>query len=69
MIHRILFDDASDELTVCFTSGANYVYSAVPRAAFEALKGAASAGAYFNGCIKGRFACRPDPQRRRFRPE
>jgi hypothetical protein len=33
---------------------------------FDALKSAASAGAFFNQCIKGRFACRPAT--RSFRP-
>ena len=66
MIERALFDEAAQELTICFKAGRKYVYSDVPRAVFEALKGAASAGAYFNDCIKGRFACRSES--RRFRP-
>jgi hypothetical protein len=67
MIDRAAFDEGSQELTLCFKAGRNYIYSGVPRAVFDALKSAASAGAYFNACIKGRFACRPDPPRR-FRP-
>ena len=67
MIDRILFDDDAQELTICFKGSGKYIYSAVPQAIFDALKTAASAGAYFNRCIKGRFACRPDPERR-FRP-
>lgn len=66
MIDRALFDEGSQELTICFKEGRKYIYSGVPRAVFDALKTAASAGAYFNQCIKGRFACRPEP--RRFRP-
>ena len=69
MIDRILFDEDAQELTICFRAGAKYVYSGVPRAIYDALKSAASAGAYFNRFIKGRFSCRPDPQRRRFRPD
>jgi hypothetical protein len=67
MIDRALFDESARELTICFKAGRKYVYSDVPRAVFDALKTAASAGAYFNDCIKGRFDCRPDPPRR-FRP-
>ena len=67
MIERALFDEAAQELTICFKAGRKYIYSGVPGAVFDALKSAASAGAYFNDCIKGRFACRSDPARR-FRP-
>jgi len=67
LIDRAVFDDAAGELTLCFKAGRNYIYSGVPRAVFDALKSAASAGAYFNNRIKGRFPCRPDPPRR-FRP-
>ncbi len=66
MIDRAVFDEASEELTICFKAGRKYIYSGVPRAVFDALKTAASAGAYFNDCIKGRFACRAEG--RRFRP-
>ena len=68
LIERVLFDEEAAELVVCFRAGRKYIYSGVPRAIFDALRSAASAGAYFNRCIKGRFACRPDPERRRFRP-
>jgi len=67
MIERVRFDDESQELAICFRGGRTYIYSSVPRTVFEALRSAASAGAYFNRCIKGRFDCRPDPPRR-FRP-
>jgi hypothetical protein len=69
MIDRVLFDEAAAELTICFKNSGKYIYSGVPRAIFEALKSTASAGAYFNACIKGRFACRADPERKRFRPD
>jgi hypothetical protein len=65
-IERILFDEAAGELTIAFRHGARYVYSGVPRPVYEALRGAASAGAYFNRCIKGRFDCRYDPARKRY---
>ena len=68
MIDRILFDEDAGELTICFRETGQYVYSGVPHAIYEALKTAASAGAYFNRCIKGRFSCRPHPRRKRYRP-
>jgi len=67
LIDRAVFDDAAGELTLCFKAGRNYIYSDVPRAVFDALKSAASAGTFFNRRIKGRFPCRPDPPHR-FRP-
>lgn len=67
LIERILFDEDAQELTICFRESGRYIYSGVPRAIFDALKTAASAGAYFNRCIKGRFSCRPAFPRR-FRP-
>ncbi len=35
---------------------------------YDALKKAPSAGRFFNECIKRRFPCSFDPERRRFRP-
>lgn len=69
MIDRALFDEATGELTLCFKGAGKYVYSGVPRASYDALKTAASAGAYFNQCIKGRFKCRADPGRKLYRPD
>lgn len=69
MIDRILFDEDAGELTICFKGSGKYIYSGVPQAIYDALRGAASAGAYFNRCIKGRFSCRADPERKRFRPD
>ncbi len=69
LIDRIAFDQDNAELTICFKASGKYVYSGVPRAIYDALRTARSAGAYFNACIKGHFACRPDPERRRFRPD
>jgi hypothetical protein len=65
-IERILFDEPARELTIRFRDGGSYVYSGVPRAVYEALRTASSAGAYFNRCIKGRFDCRYDPARKRY---
>jgi lysyl-tRNA synthetase class 2 len=67
MIESVRFDEDAQELCVCFRGGRTYIYSKVPRPVFEALRSAASAGAYFNRFIRGRFACRSDPPSR-FRP-
>ncbi len=69
MINRIVFDDEAETLQVSFRSGLKYIYAGVPRAIYDALGGAASAGRFFNEHVKGRFPCRPDPAgRRRYRP-
>lgn len=64
MIDRILFDDEAGTLSIWFRESGKYVYSAVPRAVYDALARATSAGRYFNECIKGRFECRPEGRRR-----
>ena len=70
MIQRIVFDDEAETLLISFRSGLRYIYEGVPRAIYDALGKAASAGRFFNEEIKGRYACRPDPNgRRRHRPE
>lgn len=69
MINRIVFDDEAGTLQVSFRSGLKYIYDGVPRAIYDALGRAASAGRYFNEHVKGRFPCRPDPAgRRRYGP-
>lgn len=68
MIDRIGFDDDTGTLTVWFKGSRKYLYYAVPRALYDALGKASSAGRFFNECIKGRFECRFDPARRRQRP-
>jgi len=68
MIERIAYDEAEAALSIWFRDTGRYVYSEVPRAIYEGLKKAPSAGRYFNACIKRRFPCRPDPERRKFRP-
>jgi hypothetical protein len=68
LISRIAYDDAARTLRITFRSGSVYVYHDVPRTDFDALKAAPSAGRYYNACIKGRFRCEFDPERRRFRP-
>lgn len=68
MIERILYDEDAGDLSIWFRETGRYVYSQVPKAIYEGLRKAPSAGRYFNACIKRRFPCRPDPERRRFRP-
>lgn len=68
LIDRVAHDDDSDTLTIWFKGRGKYLYHAVPRAIYDALKGAESAGRLFNDQIKGRYACEPDPMRRRHRP-
>lgn len=67
-IERILYDEDSKALFICFRETGRYLYSGVPRAVYEGLKKAPSPGRYFNQCIRRRYPCRPDPERRRFRP-
>ncbi len=68
LIHRALYDEAARTLTLCFRETGKYIYHDVPRILFEQLKAAPSAGSFFNRCIKGRYRCTFDPERRRFRP-
>ena len=68
VIERILYDDEARDLSIWFRETGRYIYSGVPGAIYEGLCKAPSAGRYFNACIKRRFPCRPDPERRRFRP-
>ncbi|MFL6845080.1 MAG: KTSC domain-containing protein [Allosphingosinicella sp.] len=68
VIERIVYDDEARSLAISFRETGRYIYSDVPDAIYEGLCKAPSAGRYFNACIKRRFPCRPDPERRRFRP-
>lgn len=68
VIDRIAYDEEENSLSIWFRETGRYIYSDVPRAIYEGLCRAPSAGRYFNAFIKRRFPCRPDPERRRFRP-
>lgn len=68
VIERVLYDEEASDLFICFRETGRYLYSGVPREIYEGLKRAPSPGRYFNACIKRRFPCRPDPERRKFRP-
>jgi hypothetical protein len=67
-IERIAYDEEAHALSIWFRETGRYIYSDVPRAIYEGLRAAPSAGRFFNLCIKRRFPCRPAPERRRFRP-
>lgn len=68
MIDRIVFDDDAGTLAIWFTNSRRYIYDGVPRAVYDAFGKAASAGRFFNECVRGHFSCRPDPSQRRYRP-
>jgi hypothetical protein len=68
VIDRILYDEEQKALSIWFRETGRYIYSDVPSAVYDGLCRAPSAGRYFNQCIKRRFPCRPDPERRKFRP-
>lgn len=65
---RIAYEDEAERLSIWFRESGKYVYEGVPRGIYEALKTAPSAGRAFNSQVKGRFRCRFDPSRKRFRP-
>lgn len=54
-IERIEWDDESEELTVTFKSGGDYVFEGVPEATFAAFCSAPSAGAFYHSQIKDVF--------------
>jgi hypothetical protein len=68
MISRVAYDEEAEALSIWFRDTGRYVYYGVPRAIYEALRRAPSAGRFFNECIKRRYRCVADPERRRFRP-
>lgn len=68
MIEKICYDEEEGSLSIWFRATGRYVYYGVPGAIYEGLRRAQSAGRYFNQCIKGRYRCAFDPERRRFRP-
>ena len=68
VIERVASDEQAHVLSIWFRETGRYLYSDVPRPIYEGLKKAPSPGRYFNECIKRRYPCRPDPERRKFRP-
>lgn len=51
-IAAIAYDDGSNTLGVKFNGGGEYHYFAVPRAVFDAFRGASSKGNFFDSEIK-----------------
>lgn len=68
MIDRAAYDESEHVLVLTFKESGKYVYYEVPRAVFEALCSAPSPGTFFNTDINKKFACRRDPDRKRFAP-
>ncbi|WP_237235392.1 KTSC domain-containing protein [Sphingobium yanoikuyae] len=68
MIERVAFDHEAHTLCISFRQTGKYLYYDVPAIIFDELCRAVSVGTFFNEQIKGRFACRRDPHRRRFGP-
>ncbi|MGZ8287317.1 MAG: KTSC domain-containing protein [Allosphingosinicella sp.] len=68
VIARIAYDEEERALSIWFRETGRYIYSDVPKAMYETLCKAPSAGRFYNQCSKRRFPCRPDPERGRFRP-
>lgn len=66
MIDRIVFDDDAHTLAISFRNSRRYLYRDVPRAIYDALARASSAGEFFNAAIKGHFVCEPLDRRRRY---
>lgn len=67
LISRIAFDETAESLSVWFRNARRYTYTGVPRAIYEALAQAESAGQFFNAWIKGRYPCWQEGASR-FRP-
>ena len=68
VIARVAYDEEERALSIWFRETGRYIYSDVPKALYEGLCKAPSAGRFFNECIKRRYRCSFDPDRRRFRP-
>jgi KTSC domain len=57
LLNSVAYQDQPALLELEFRHGAVYQYSAVPAEIYDALLRAESKGAYFNRCIRNRFAC------------
>jgi hypothetical protein len=65
-IERVAYNGATCELSIWFSGGRRYIYSDVEPEVYRALCEARSAGQYVNSAVKGRYACRCEPPRRRY---
>jgi hypothetical protein len=61
IIKSVGYDEATTTMEIEFSSGAVYVYFVVPRATFEALVAADSAGRYFNERVRDVFPFKSVP--------
>ncbi|MBW6525987.1 KTSC domain-containing protein [Sphingomonas sp. RHCKR7] len=66
LIEHLAYDDEARTLHVTFRAGRRYRYSEVPRATYDALVAAPSAGRYFNAEVRDRFDGAPADGRRRY---
>ena len=64
VIARVAYDEKAR--SIWFRETGRYIYSDVPRAIYEGLCKAPSAGRYFQECVKGKFRGSYDPARKRF---
>ena len=55
VIRRFVYDPATCELDVEFTTGRRYIYSGVPQSAADAFRSAFAKGVYFNSRIRDRY--------------
>ena len=65
-IELVGYNPITRELSIWFAGHRRYIYSDVPAEIYHALCDAGSAGGFINAEVKGRFACRCDPPRRRY---
>jgi hypothetical protein len=65
-IDRVGYNPRTRDLSVWFKGGRRYIYAEVPAILYDELCAACSIGAFVNSAIKGRFACRSEPPRRRY---
>jgi hypothetical protein len=54
-IRDIAYDEARNELTVCFTTGKTYTYALVPASVAAEFRAALSKGAFFNERIRDTY--------------
>lgn len=67
-VERVDYDEDRQVLDIRYAGGDRYSYFDVPRAVYDALLAADSAGGFVNREIKPRYRCEIEPRRRRFRP-
>ena len=58
MVSEVSYDPDTQEMTVAFKSGGEYIYDGVPEEVATQLANAASVGRMLNSDIKGRYPYR-----------